>query len=185
MVTKRTTKPVSTFLAKERRFIENVVAGDKPAEAGLRARMTPEDGRSLYRNKRIRAEIDRQLAAVSEARIELVAKSRAIQQSDIDAELVKAYRADVLKVGMVKVKAAELAYRRIGLLIDDNFIPDAPTGSTTPGVDVTPRIYRALDTQIISHTIETRQEVRQHQTEIVPAPNPSTEVEGGECHFKY
>ena len=69
-------------------------------------------------------------------------------------------------LGAVKVKAIELGYKRRGMLIDDNFIPD----NASADQQQTPRIYRALETSILTHTIETTQQVVQREVIAQPVP---------------
>jgi hypothetical protein len=133
--------------------------------AAIEAGYGSKDGAGLYRRAAVHAEITRRLGNIEGEVDKIIAKKRVVNVEALDHELmqvVKIPRKVLLETPSLatpKVNAIEMGYKRIGLLIDDNFVPDASSG---PQAEQAPRIYRPAEQTIITHQItETRQVVRQ------------------------
>jgi hypothetical protein len=155
-------------------------------KAATEAAYTPLQGKALYADPRIRAEIDRRIANVDGEVDKIIAKRRVVNVEALDQhlmQLVKIPRKTLEatpSLGTPKLNAIELGYRRIGLLLgDDNFVPDSSAG---PAPDQAPRIFRATETTILTHKIETHQQVIQREIET---PSEPPTIESNECPLNY
>jgi len=147
------------------RFIDAYCACRDVKRAAIEAGYGSKDGPGLYRRAAVHAEITRRLGNIEGEVDKIIAKKRVVNVEALDHELmqvVKIPRKVLLETPSLatpKVNAIEMGYKRIGLLIDDNFVPDASSG---PQAEQAPRIYRPAEQTIITHSItETRQVVRQ------------------------
>jgi hypothetical protein len=147
------------------RFIDAYCACRDVKRAAIEAGYGSKDGPGLYRRAAVHAEITRRLGNIEGEVDKIIAKKRVVNVEALDHELmqvVKIPREVLLETPSLatpKVNAIEMGYKRIGLLIDDNFVPDASSG---PQAEQAPRIYRPAEQTIITHQItETRQVVRQ------------------------
>jgi hypothetical protein len=147
------------------RFIDAYCACRDVKRAAIEAGYGSKDGAGLYRRAAVHAEITRRLGNIEGEVDKIIAKKRVVNVEALDHELmqvVKIPRKVLLETPSLatpKVNAIEMGYKRIGLLIDDNFVPDASSG---PQAEQAPRIYRPAEQTIITHSItETRQVVRQ------------------------
>jgi hypothetical protein len=147
------------------RFIDAYCACRDVKRAAIEAGYGSKDGAGLYRRAAVHAEITRRLGNIEGEVDKIIAKKRVVNVEALDHELmqvVKIPRKVLLETPSLatpKVNAIEMGYKRIGLLIDDNFVPDASSG---PQAEQAPRIYRPAEQTIITHQItETRQVVRQ------------------------
>jgi len=158
---------------RQLKFIDAYIHLEDLAKAAVQAGADPSWGKTCWKNTRIRAEIEKRQAVVIQEKAKLKAQKDALNVELLDKELVKTVQTSAKENGHVKVKAIELGYRRIGLMNpDDSFVPDTPIKDVGGEKPETPRIYRALDTTIITHTIETHQV--QQSRELITAPPPKT-----------
>ena len=147
------------------RFIDAYCACRDVKKAAIEAGFASKEGAGLYRRPAVHEEITRRMGAIDAEVGKIIAKKRVVNVEALDHELmqvVKIPRKVLLETPSLatpKVNAIEMGYKRIGLLIDDNFVPDASSG---PQAEQAPRIYRPAEQTIITHSItETRQVVRQ------------------------
>jgi len=151
-------------------------------KASIEAGFQPETGRSLYKRPAIRSEIERRKKAIEAEVNHQIAKKRVVGVDALDKNLMQVVRLakkDLVEspaLAASKVKAIELGYQRVGLLVDGNFIPDASTEVGKP--DEAPRIFRSAEQSILTHQItETRQIVTTKEilSSSAPAkPSPPT-----------
>jgi hypothetical protein len=147
------------------RFIDAYCACRDVKKAAIEAGFASKEGAGIYRRSAVHEEITRRMGAIDAEVGKIIAKKRVVNVEALDHELmqvVKIPRKVLLETPSLatpKVNAIEMGYKRIGLLIDDNFVPDASSG---PQAEQAPRIYRPAEQTIITHSItETRQVVRQ------------------------
>jgi hypothetical protein len=147
------------------RFIDAYCACRDVKKAAIEAGFASKEGAGLYRRPAVHEEITRRMGAIDAEVGKIIAKKRVVNVEALDHELmqvVKIPRKVLLETPSLatpKVNAIEMGYKRIGLLIDDNFVPDASSG---PQAEQAPRIYRPAEQTIITHQItETRQVVTQ------------------------
>ena len=141
------------------------------AETGV----SPDTGFKWYQNAKVRREIKFRQSLVTRERAKIAAMEDAkLERVTVDlldqslATLVAADHVATPALASAQVKAIELGYRRTRRLVDDNFVAEPSEQEQK----ATPSVYRALDTQILTHTIETRetrQIVTQRAAEL-PAP---------------
>jgi hypothetical protein len=172
------------------RFVDAYCACRDTQRAALEAGFAARDGAHLYRRKAVFEEITRRMAPVEKAVTEVLVKKRLINVEMLDANLKqvitisrKALEATP-SLATPKVNAIEMGYKRVGLLLDGNFVPDAGSG---PSKEEAPRIYRPAEQTIITHQItETRQvvtqrapeaEIRRRVAEMNKAPTIDAEIE--------
>ena len=142
--------------------------GKSAIEAGFPSRL----GMALYRRKGVHAEIEARMKNITSETDKLVAKKRIVNVETLDRALmaVVAIPRKILletpSLATPKVNAIELGYRRTGLLIDDNFVPDAGSAAAQ---DEVPRIYRPAGATIITHRVTEVHEVSQTLREAVRA----------------
>lgn len=149
-------------------------------KASIEAGLQPETGRALYKRPAIRSEIERRKKAIESEVHSQIAKKRVVGVDALDKNLMQVVRLakkDLVEspaLAASKVKAIELGYQRVGLLVDGNFVPDAGTEVGKP--DEAPRIYRSSEQSILTHQIETRQIVTTREVTVAaPAkPEPKT-----------
>lgn len=159
-------------------FVEAYVNCLDLDRAAVHVGLQPEMGRSLYRRPRVRAEIDRRLEAIESETNRAIAKKRIIDVETLDHNLKRVItisKKELLATPALaapKVKAIELGYRRVGLLIDDNFVPDEGTVGSRP--NETPGIFRTAERHILTHTVtETHEKVVAPEA---PLPKPAPRV---------
>ena len=151
------------------RFVDAYVSCRDVKKAALEAGFAAKDGMGLYRRKPVFEEIARRMEPIETAIAVQVVKKRTINVEMLDKELKnvitiprKSLEATP-SLATPKVNAIELGYKRVGLLLDDNFVPDASSG---PAKEEAPRIYRPSEQTIITHQItETRQVVTNRATD--------------------
>ena len=149
--------------AEEYKFVDAYCACRDVSKAAVEAGFPSKAGSGLYRRKAVHDEITRRMENItSEVNLQIV-KKRLINVEMLDANLKQVITIprktlmETPSLATPKVNAIEMGYKRIGLLLDDNFVPDASSG---PSKDETPRIYRPAEQTIITHQItETRQVV--------------------------
>ena len=153
------------------RFVDAYVACRDVNKAALEAGFAAKDGMGLYRRKAVFEEITRRMAPIEkEIAVQLV-KKRVVNVEALDKNLMqvvtisKAALKETPSLATPKVNAIEMGYKRVGLLLDGNFVPDAASG---PSKEEAPRIYRPSEQTIITHQItETRQVVTQRAPQSV------------------
>lgn len=156
-------------------------------KAAIAVGLPAEMGKKLYRRAAIRAEIDKRMAAINGTVAAIIAHKRVVTVELLDqnlGQIIKLTKKQILAappLAAAKVKALELGYRRVGLLIDGDFIPD--NNSQTAKPEEAPRIFRGDGRTILTHEItETHKVTRQQEipSEIPPPPKPTPPViEGG------
>ena len=147
------------------RFVDAYCACRDVKRAALEAGFAERDGTALYRRKPVFEEIARRMEPVEkEIALQLV-KKRMVNVEELDKQLMQVVKIprktleETPSLATPKVNAIEMGYKRVGLLLDGNFVPDASSG---PAQQEAPRIYRPAEQTIITHQItETRQVVRQ------------------------
>jgi hypothetical protein len=149
------------------RFVDAYCACRDVSKAALEAGFAAKDGMGLYRRKPVFEEITRRMAPVEHEVAVRLAKKRVINVEMLDANLKQVITIPrklleaTPSLATPKVNAIEMGYKRAGLLIDYNFVPDASSGPTK---EEAPRIYRPAEQTIITHQItETRQVVTNRQ----------------------
>jgi hypothetical protein len=152
------------------RFVDAYCACRDVKKAALEAGYAAKDGMSLYRRKPVFEEIRRRMEPIEKALAVQIVKKRTINVEMLDANLKQIITIprktleETPSLATPKVNAIEMGYKRIGLLLDDNFVPDA--GSDAAKANSAPRIYRPAEQTIITHSItETRQVVTNRPTD--------------------
>lgn len=169
--------PLPELNPEEYKFVDAYLecrdVGKAAIAAGLPARMGP----PLYRRENVHAVIAERMSNIEQEHDKLVATRRLVHIEMLDknlAQVITLPRKALLEnpsLATPKVNAIELGYRRVGMLIDDNFIPD---GSSGPAQVEMARIYRPSEqTTIITHQIT---ETRQIVTKKTAEPNPEPPV---------
>lgn len=149
--------------AKEQRFIQKYVDCRDLAKAAQYAGFDGTDGAKLYSKRKIRVHIDRAIELYDHERAKLAAKASVLHVDFIDAELVKAVKTSATN-GTTKIRAIELAYERVGLRRDSNFIIPGSAENSAPNM------YQAL---IQRQTVKTEVTVERSVTQLsgsTPAP---------------
>jgi|ERR1700732_2456086 len=156
--------------ASELRFVEAYISCRDVAKAAVEAGYPSKDGVGLYRRKAINAEITRRSQPIEAEIAKAIVKKRTINVEMLDSNLKQVINIPrkILEatpsLATPKVNAIEMGYKRVGLLLDGNFVPDAASG---PSKEEAPRIYRPAEQTIITHQIhtETRQIVTNRPTD--------------------
>ena len=163
------------------RFVDAYVACRDVKKAALEAGFAAKDGMALYRRKPVFEEITRRMEPIENAIAVQVVKKRTINVEMLDANLKQVITIPrktleaTPSLATPKVNAIELGYKRVGLLLDDNFVPDAASGPTK---EEAPRIYRPSEQTIITHQItETRQVVTQRNGQVSSPQFPQPPVQ--------
>jgi hypothetical protein len=171
------------------RFIDAYCACRDVKKAAIEAGFASKEGAGLYRRPAVHEEITRRMGAIDAEVGKIIAKKRVVNVEALDHELMQVVKIprkvllDTPSLATPKVNAIEMGYKRIGLLIDDNFVPDASSG---PQAEQAPRIYRPAEQTIITHSItETRQVVRQsapmeviqERIRVMTTPPPTIDAE--------
>ena len=164
--------PGPALSPEEYKYVDEYMGSRDVTKAAVAAGFPAKQGSAIYRRRAVHAEIERRMENVTAEADKLIAKKRVVNVEILDKELMvvaripKAILHETPSLATPKVNAIELGYRRIGLLVDDNFIPDA---SSVAAAENAPRIYRPTEqSTIITHTItETK--------EIVTTGAPTTE----------
>lgn len=130
------------FSGSTNRFISYYSDFEDLAKAALHVGISLNAAKRLYRDKDVRAEIDRRLDKIHNEEAKLKAKARQVTVLYLDDRLVEA-----VKQGAAKgdIKALELGYRRIGIFRDGEFLGVPRADQTTPKADAQPMIYRAME----------------------------------------
>lgn len=161
---------------KQEKFVNAIVHGKDAAPAAIEAGYTKGSHARLLKNPRVRGEIERRknLILAEEAKIE--AKRRSITREKLDTALMEVVEADIKETPQVaasKVRAIEIGYEAIGASVEGVFIPEAPTQGAQPSnPQEPPRIFRATEARIITHIIETTQEVTHRELSQGAPPEP-------------
>lgn len=165
------------------RFVDAYVSCRDVKKAALESGFAAKDGMAIYRRKPVFEEISRRMEPIETAIAVQVVKKRTINVEMLDKELKQVITIPrkmleaTPSLATPKVNAIELGYKRVGLLLDDNFVPDASSG---PAKEEAPRIYRPSEQTIITHQItETRQVVTQrsgqtYSPQVAQAPVQNT-----------
>ena len=171
--------PLPALSAEEHKFVDAYIEcrdiGNAAIAAGLPKRLGP----ALYRRQHVHDEIAERMKNVSLEVDKLVAKRRIIEVDTLDAALMEVVSITPKQLNKTpslatpKVNAIELGYRRVGMLIDDNFIPDGSAGPAQAEAD---RIYRpVVQATMITHTVkETREVTVTTRADEKAAPPPKT-----------
>lgn len=155
------------------RFIDWMVRLRDPEKAALNSDLKASWGMKLYREPEIRAKIDRRIGLIERERDSLIAKAQALDISLLDSSLVDTIKTSAKDNGHVKVKAIELGYKRVGVLVDDNFIMGG--GKSSGNDPVRPSMYSALEIQTTvtrTEQITTREITGPSDAPALPAPLP-------------
>jgi hypothetical protein len=142
-------------------FIDAYVHRRDVKKAAITAGFAPDMGIRIYRNARVRQEIDRKLALVDEIKAEIVAKEQLLTKDFLDKELHKVCSVDVEKIpqlGKTKLEALVVGYKNIGAMVNNEFLP-MPGDANTPKPSEPPRIFMASEQSILRHKIETTEQV--------------------------
>lgn len=161
------------------KFVDGMVHHGDEKKASIDAGFCPIGYRNLLKNPRILEEIDRRKKNVQKEQDLLTAKKKIVTVDALDTALMAVVRVDVKKIpqlGPSKVRAIELGYERVGVLVDGTFIPDSPVQTAgVPAVDEHPRIFRIGEARILTHTIETRTQQEYLHREVA-APRPPAAI---------
>jgi hypothetical protein len=159
------------------KFVDAYLSYRDVSKAAVEAGYQSKAGAGIYRRKAVHDEIQRRMASIDGEVDKIIAKKRVVNVEALDKNLMqvvtisKATIKEVPQLAASKVKAIELGYQRVGLLLDGNFVPDASSG---PEKQEAPRIYRSAEQTIITHQItETHQTVVQRAT-TAPVQRPAT-----------
>jgi hypothetical protein len=183
----KTATPQKPLSKAHEKFVDVMVHDGDKVKASVAAGYNQSGWKRLLENKRILAEIERRKGLVEAEVAKLTAKKRVVNIEALDQALMAVVRVDVKKIpqlGPSKVRAIELGYERVGILVDGTFIPDSPT-TTTASPDEAPRIFRATEARILTHTIETRQEVTRREVSAPPPPPAAKTLEGERSPFNF
>lgn len=129
------------FSGSTNRFIAYYTDFEDLPKAATHAGLSLTAATKLYRDKAVRAEIDRRLDKLHGEQAKLIAKARQVTTLYLDDRLVEA-----VKHGAAKgdTKALELGYRRVGMFRDGEFLGVPRADQTTPKADAQQNmIYRA------------------------------------------
>jgi hypothetical protein len=115
-------------------FIAAYVNTRDLAEAAALARLDTKWGRILYKEPKVRAQIDRKINLIDVEDAKLKAQSNKLTADILDAALVQ----EVLnkKGGQTRIRAIELGYRRKGLMREGEFYvaPDPVADRNAPSM---------------------------------------------------
>lgn len=102
--------------------------------AACKASLMPEMGEKLYRQPKVRQIIDRKIMLIDIEEAKVKARANLLTVAFIDSVVYEELKSK--KNGHVRVRAAELAYRRTGLIRDGEFYvaPDANVNQNAPSV---------------------------------------------------
>lgn len=103
------------FTGVVNRFITYFSSTEDLARAAIMTGLTFTKAKALYRTKEIREEIDRRLDKIHEEQAILFAKAAVLSEHKLDAALLECVDAGV---GIIRVRAVELGYKKMGLLKD-------------------------------------------------------------------
>jgi len=163
------------------KFVDAYCACRDVGKAALEAGFTSREGMGLYRRKAVFEEITRRMEPVEKAVTAVLVKKRLINVEMLDANLKQVITIPrktleaTPSLATPKVNAIEMGYKRVGLLLDNNFVPDASSGPTK---EEAPRIYRPAEQTIITHSItETRQVVTQRSGQTYSPQVPQAPVQ--------
>lgn len=156
-------------------FCEKYAHCQDLAQAAVEAGAAPEMGKEWYQSRKIRTEIKRIQNLVEKEKARIEARRNIVKLEKLDEHLMKLVEADYEKeprLAPTKLSAVELGYKRAGILMDGNFIPEQGGGAATnPGA----RIYRSLETNtLITHEIITHKS----STREIVAPAPQQAFKG-------
>jgi hypothetical protein len=164
--------------AQELRFVDAYISCRDIGKAAIEAGYPSKDGAWLYRRKAVHDEITRRSQPIEAELAKQIVKKRTIHVEMLDSNLkqVITIPRKILEatpsLATPKVNAIEMGYKRVGLLLDGNFVPDASSG---PAPQEAPRIYRPAEQIILTHQItETRQVITQRP---VQHTSPTIEAE--------
>src|ERR1700732_2988558 len=121
--------------ASELRFVEAYISCRDVAKAAVEAGYPSKDGVGLYRRKAINAEITRRSQPIEAEIAKAIVKKRTINVEMLDSNLKQVINIPrkILEatpsLATPKVNAIEMGYKRVGLLLDGNFVPDAASGA--------------------------------------------------------
>lgn len=167
-----TDEPLSALALK---FVDAYVHLRDIKEASKEVGILLGEGRKLWADPKVKAEIDRRMESVAKETDKLIAKKRVVNVEQLDQHLMQVVTLprkslkESPTLAASKVKAIELGYQRVGLLYDNNFVPDA---ASAPTAEEAPRIFRATERTILTHQVVTHQQVT---TREVSAPVPIPE----------
>jgi hypothetical protein len=153
---------------KQLAFVDKWVHLQKDEDAAISAGYKPGWGARLRKIPAIAAEIDRRMLILNTEQAKQTIKKRELNKDFLDKELIKVIAiksADIVEkpaLATPKLNAIEMGYRRIGVLAGGEFIPDQEHQQQRP--DDAPRIYRATEASVITHRIETVQQVTMRET---------------------
>jgi hypothetical protein len=156
------------------KFVDAYLSYRDVGKAAVEAGYQSKAGAGIYRRKAVHDEIQRRMAGIDGEVDKIIAKKRMVNVEALDKNLMQVVTIprktliETPQLAASKVKAIELGYQRVGLLLDGNFVPDASSG---PEKQEAPRIYRSAEQTIITHQItETHQTVVQRATTAPQAP---------------
>lgn len=148
-------------------------------KAAVESGLQPEMGKVLYKRPRVREEIDKRLAAINGTVNHTIAQRRILSVEELDTNLrqvIKLTKKQILSappLARAKVDAIELGYKRVGLLIDGDFIPDGGSAAAAaPKGDEAPRIFRGDGRTILTHEISEKKTITTTQEVAPPPPQP-------------
>jgi len=172
--------PPPPLKAEEYRFVDEYIGCRDAAKAAVAAGFPARLGMTLYRRKGVHEEIQRRMQNINGEIDKQIAKKRVVNVETLDRALMSVVtipRKQLLETPSLatpKVNAIELGYRRTGLLIDDNFVPDAGSAAAQ---EETARIFRPQGATIITHrVVETKEVVTTVPTPRNPEP-PTIEAD--------
>lgn len=148
--------------AKQLKFIDGFVHLQDPDKAALSAGYKGFWGARLRKMPAIAAEIDRRLLILNTEQAKQTIKKRELAKDLLDDELTAVIKIDIKErptLGPTKLNAIEMGYRRIGMINGGEFVPDPESEVAQSRAEEVPRIFIAQETKILTHKIETTQQV--------------------------
>lgn len=129
--------------------------------AACQASLTPEMGERLYREEKVRTRIDKKILLIDVEEARLRARANQLTVDRLDCTVLELLTPK--HPGLVRKQAAELGYKRIGLIRDGEFVGISKAGSSVGGAktygQLTTTTLRRTTTEEVVHATETKEEV--------------------------
>jgi len=146
---------------------------------------------SISRRPHVAEEIERRQKIEGAEVAKIVARKRIVNIEALDKNLMQVVKLPVAALkesptlAASKVKAIELGFQRIGMLIDGNFVPDESSINVGKGAEDGPRIFRATNTTMLTHTIETKETRQVVHHSNGPTEPPPIDIPAEDSPFNY
>lgn len=159
---------VQKLSASEQRFVNFMSRSNDLDVAAEQAKISRKEADRLYKRVPVFNAIRRKQELVERESARLTAKATSVTLELIDNELLRTIKGDAH--GMVKLRAMELGYRRIGMIRENEFVlpnmgtHQQPEGGQEDKPQSGPSFYRAFE----SRTTTTVHEVRELHAPVAP-----------------